>query len=124
MIDDILNLYSETPVSNSSGKCIIPLNNRFKIIWDILVLVLVLVVSIIVPTRLAFATSEPITWVIFYAVTDLIFFIDIIITFFTSISDRDKVYEITDKREIAVTYLKGWFWIDFVSILPLDLLIW
>jgi len=87
MIDDILHLYSESPVNNKGGKCIILSNNAYKIVWDIVVLVLVLVVSIIVPTRLAFATSEPIAWIIFYAVTDIIFFIDIIITFFTSVGD-------------------------------------
>lgn len=124
MIDDILHLYSESPVQSSNGQCIIPSNNRYKIIWDILVLILVLVVSIIVPTRLAFATSEPLAWVIFYAVTDGIFFIDIIVTFFTSVSDKQRVYEVTEHRKIAIKYLKGWFWIDFVSILPLDLLIW
>ena len=124
MMDDIVNLYSETTVSNSRGKCIIPMNNKLKIVWDIFVLILVLVVSIIVPTRLAFATSDPIEWVIFYAVTDTLFFLDIIITFFTSINDKDKTCQITNKRMIAEAYLKGWFWVDFISILPLDLLIW
>ena len=124
MMDDIVNLYSETTVSNSRGKCIIPMNNKLKIVWDILVLILVLVISIIVPTRLAFATSDPIGWVIFYGVTDTLFLLDIIITFFTSINDKDKTCQITNKREIAEAYLKGWFWVDFISILPLDLLIW
>mmetsp|Transcript_27296 Transcript_27296/g.36510 ORF Transcript_27296/g.36510 Transcript_27296/m.36510 type:complete len:264 (+) Transcript_27296:1271-2062(+) len=97
-------------------------NNRYKIMWDILVLIILLVVSIIVPTRLAFAQSEPISWFVFYSTTDFIFFIDIILSFFTSVSDEQKVYEITDKKYIARTYLKGWFWVDFISILPLDLI--
>ena len=50
------------------------------------------------------------------------FLIDIILTFFTSVTDDKQVYEITDKWEIAKKYLKGWFWIDVLSILPLDLI--
>ena len=32
------------------------------------------------------------------------------------------MYEITDKKEIAKRYLKFWFWIDIISILPVELL--
>ena len=122
MLDDIMHLYSESP-TNGKTKCIIAANNPYKIMWDILVLFLVILVSIIVPIRLAFDTSEPIGWVIFYTLTDIIFLVDIILTFFTSVSNKQSVYEVTDKREIAKIYLKGWFLIDFISILPLDILI-
>lgn len=88
MLDDIMHLYSEAPVSNKEGKCIIMSNNPYKIVWDIFVLILALVVSIIVPTRLAFATSESGGWVVYYSITDALFFIDIIITFNTSVSDK------------------------------------
>jgi len=60
---------------------------------------------------------------IFYLTIDAFFFVDIILTFFTSINDDKKVYEITDKRTIARTYLRGWFWIDVVSIIPLDFIL-
>ena len=47
---------------------------------------------------------------------------DIILTFFSTVSDEKQVYEITDKKEIAKRYLKFWFWIDIISILPIELL--
>jgi hypothetical protein len=31
--------------------------------------------------------------------------------------------EITDKKKIAINYLRFWFWIDTVSVLPIDLII-
>ena len=95
-------------------------SNKCKLAWDIFVLVVLLIVSMVVPIRLAFSTHDPWSWTIAYAIADLIFFIDLVLTFFTSISDDNKVYEITDKKQIAKNYLKGWFWVDLISIFPLD----
>jgi len=98
-------------------------SNFYKIVWDVWILILLLFVSMIVPFRLAFTDSEDLGWLIYYTVTDCFFFIDIILTFFTSITDSQKVYEIVDKRVIARSYLTGWFWVDVISILPLDLIL-
>ena len=120
VIEDFIHLYSNSPIIEDSRGCIIMQNNRLKIIWDVLILFLLLAISIIVPFRLAFVETEDWTWITVYIVTDSFFLIDIILTFFTSINDDQKVYEITDKRVIARKYLAGWFWIDAISILPLD----
>ena len=29
----------------------------------------------------------------------------------------------TDKKKIAKKYLKGWFWVDLISILPIDVIL-
>ena len=84
------------------------------------VLLLLLFISLVVPVRLAFVEEDSMRWILIYSITDTCFLIDIILTFNTSISDEKRVYEITDKREIARRYLKGWFWIDTISIVPLD----
>jgi len=34
------------------------------------------------------------------------------------VHDKEKMIEVTDMKVIAVTYLKMWFWIDFISIVP------
>ena len=83
---------------------------------------LLLIVSLIVPVRLAFVERDSASWFVFYTITDVFFLIDLILTFFTSVPDEKRVYEITDKEVIAKKYLKGWFWIDLVSILPFDIL--
>ena len=63
------------------------------------------------------------SWFIFYTICDTFFLIDLILTFFTSVNDEKKVYEITDKKVIAKKYLKGWFWVDLISILPFDIML-
>ena len=123
VLEDIQSLYSETAVSShyrTSAEWIIRSNNKYKIMWDVFVLGLVLIVSLVVPTRLAFAQSESQGYFIFYLCSDLIFLLDIFFTFFTTVSDKQQVDEISDRSFIARNYLKGWFWIDFISILPLD----
>ena len=52
---------------------------------------------------------------------DVMFLIDIIVTFFTSVNDERSCTEVVDRKQIAVLYLKGWFWIDSISIFPFDL---
>ena len=90
--------------------------------WDLFIVVLLITVCLIIPLRLAFANNDSTSWLMFYIITDLLFLTDIILTFFSAVSDEKLVYEITNKKLIAQKYLKGWFWIDFISILPLDLL--
>jgi potassium channel len=53
-----------------------------------------------------------------YAV-DICFFIDMVLTFFTAIPDPERTSStITDKKVIAISYLKSWFVIDLISIIP------
>ena len=52
-----------------------------------MVLIILLLVSIIVPVRLAFVEQETDVWIFLYLFTDVVFFVDIILTFFTSVSD-------------------------------------
>lgn len=52
---------------------------------------------------------------------DVLFLCDILATFFSAFEDYDlKIND--DLKDISTNYLKGWFIIDFISILPIDLL--
>ena len=90
--------------------------------WDLFVLALLLVVSIVVPYRLAFYPDQSSTWTAIYLAMDFCFLLDIIVTFFTSVPDEHNCTEIVDRKKIAYIYLKGWFWIDSLSIFPFDLI--
>ena len=97
-------------------------NNGYKILWDIYILVLLLFISLVVPWRLAFndADAKDDGWLVAFWIIDGFFLIDIILTFFTSVTDESDFKEITDKRSIAKIYLRKWFIIDVVSIMPVD----
>lgn len=51
---------------------------------------------------------------------DIIFFIDIIVIFNTAYLDDDFML-VHDRSVLAVNYLKGWFSIDLVAILPFEI---
>ena len=88
-----MTLYAAPTQAGNANNCIIMRSNKCKLAWDIFVLIILLVVSMVVPIRLAFSTYDPLSWTIAYTVADSIFAIDLILTFFTSISDENKVYE-------------------------------
>ena len=96
-------------------------NSSWKVAWDFFIVILLLWVSIVVPYRLAFYQEDNKSWFITYTVVDCLFLIDIILSFFTAIVNDDSDI-ITSKKKIAKAYLKFWFWIDLLSILPLDLI--
>lgn len=50
-------------------------------------------------------------------VFDILFFLDIVLTFQAAIVTDDYMV-IDDKKTIAIAYLKGWFTIDVLSCLP------
>jgi hypothetical protein len=53
---------------------------------------------------------------------DILFFIDVILTFNTVILD-DNNWKIKDNRKfIAISYLKTWFAVDIISCFPFGLL--
>ena len=76
----------------------------------------------VVPFRLAFTSFDPVGWVVSYAIVDITFLFDVILTFFTSITVETPTgdVEIFDKGKIACNYIKTWFFFDVLSILPID----
>ena len=60
-------------------------------------------------------------YVVFTYCLDFIFFLDIIVNFFSAY--QNEVFKMIDDRKvIACTYLKGWFVIDLIAIVPFDLI--
>ena len=55
-----------------------------------------------------------------YGFTDVMFLVDIVSIFFTSIPETEERDEITHRKTIATRYLRGWFAVDVTAILPID----
>ena len=83
---------------------------------------LLLFVCLILPLHIAFSNTNQ-GWCITYYSIDMIFLIDLILQFFMTIAECDMKNEVDDRRKIAIAYLKGWFIVDLLSILPFDLLL-
>lgn len=73
------------------------------------------------PLTLALFDDVNISWMVINYTIDILFLIDIFVNFNTAIYD-DDMEVIEDRGTIARNYLSGWFIIDLVAILPLDLI--
>ena len=63
-----------------------------------------------------FLSGEEVTFI--DSMVDFIFLIDIVIKFRTTFLDSKQSIEVTDPHIIGARYLKGTFFIDFVSSVP------
>ena len=120
MLDNFTAMYGGPLKVNNKAFCVILPTAKWKLIWDFWVVFLLLVVSLLVPYRLAFDPIDSPFWVLVYYSIDANFVIDMILTFFTATIDPKTQVVCTDKKEICRQYFGFWFWIDLISVLPLD----
>ena len=52
-------------------------------------------------------------------VVDCLFLVDVVVTFFTGYIDEEFAL-VDDHSIIAYDYLRGWFFIDIIAIVPID----
>lgn len=100
--------------------CIIMPEDGWKVKWDMWVVIVLIFVAFTLPVRIAFYETDSTLWKCINLTIDSTFGIDVILTFFTALPDPENNDFITDKGKIARLYLKGWFPIDVISIIPLD----
>eukprot|EP01137_Pigoraptor_chileana_P010643 Opistho-2@60485 len=98
--------------------------SKFRLVWDVCCILLVLYTLIILPVHVAFYfDGATFGLFVFNSLVDFFFVADIIIIFFTGISDDLNRRIIWDRRTVAMRYVRGWFAIDLISTLPLDIII-
>ena len=101
-------------------NCVISAENKYKTNWDLWIILVLFFVAITLPYRIAFSEKDSTLWQVINYIVDASFAIDMILTFFTTIPDTENNTVITDKKTIALAYLKSWFFIDLISIIPID----
>ncbi len=104
------------------GYFIILPNDCWKLRWDLFISLLIVATAIYTPYRLAYIDVESVGWMTLEIVVDLFFLLDIIFTFFSAYYDSTDVL-IDSRRRIACNYLRGWLWVDFISIFPVSLIL-
>lgn len=97
-------------------------NNPIKLKWDLLISTLIIVTSIFTPYRLAFIESTSQYFTSAELIIDGFFFVDIVLTFCSAYYDDQDVL-IDRRRTIVCNYMKFWFYMDFVSVVPVSLII-
>ncbi len=81
---------------------------------------MILGAAVITPLRVTFYEEDELAWVIVESFIDLMFAVDIVITFCSAYYDKMENL-IYDRRQIACNYVSSWFVVDLFSILPLSL---
>ena len=101
-------------------KCIIQVENKWKDGWDVFISLVLVLSCVLTPLNIAFAYDKKYTAhdVIDHTI-DVLFLFDIILCFNAAYITQDQEI-VSDRKSIAKNYLTGWFWIDFIAIVPFE----
>jgi hyperpolarization activated cyclic nucleotide-gated potassium channel 1 len=101
-----------------SKKCIIMPDDKGKAYWNLVITALLLYTASYVPYRISYIDENPLYMIILDTLMDLIFFTDLILSFFSAFEDKKMGIEIRHKY-IAIAYIKSWFFLDLFSCVPI-----
>ena len=104
----------------SINDYVIDPSTTWKVCWDIFVGSNILYSAIVVPFRLGFHVTITPMWLYAEVSVDVVFFVDMILSFLTSYTDNGEKIKSID--QIALHYLKTWFTLDLVSTVPFYLI--
>jgi hypothetical protein len=91
-------------------------------VWDVFSILVLLFTCLVGPCRLAFTEEDDAIWSVINYTVDFVFLIDIIIIFNTAFLDENFM-TVDDRSIIAKNYMKKWFIVDVLAIVPFDILI-
>jgi len=88
--------------------------------WDIFITIVLFVSLVITPMRITFGpTVELPSWKAVGQIIDFFFLLDIFVNFNCSFYDNDFII-VENRKIIGNEYLKSWFLIDLISIVPFE----
>jgi hypothetical protein len=111
---------------NKSFKGLVRINDPRKTQWDLFIIVLAVYNCYSIPFEVAFepAIMESAGFTVLNSIIDTLFFVDILVAFRTTYYDVHTGDEVGDKKKIGRKYLKGRFWLDLLSTIPIDNLVY
>ena len=92
-----------------------------KTIWNLMMLIIIVEISLCVPYRIPFEDVTPPAWFYIDVITDFLFIIDMFLNFITAV-ENDNGELCIDRVQIIASYLKSWFLIDMASSIPITLI--
>ncbi|GMI34227.1 hypothetical protein TeGR_g10147 [Tetraparma gracilis] len=90
-----------------------------KVKWDMFIGALIVFSVIVVPYRLGFDVPPTSTTDVQDLVIDMLFWMDLFISFRSAYEDAENDILVTVPREIAKHYVSTWFFVDFFSVFPI-----
>jgi len=91
-------------------------DSRFKVIWEVYILIVTVAVTILAPLIVVFELEMTPILIFFDILVTLTFAFDVFVQFNTAYGNRHEL--VTDRKAIARRYLKGWFFLDLIATLP------
>ncbi|GAB5034433.1 transcriptional crp fnr family [Nannochloropsis oceanica] len=101
------------------GTWIIDPGALWRIRWDILILILIIWTSYSIPYRASFSTRSSGIEAWSELSIDIVFCLDVFLNFITAYYESEGILQ-TNPRAIARRYLRGWFFLDLVSSIPIS----
>lgn len=93
--------------------------NDLKKLWDILIAMILIYSAVVLPYRIAFIDIDSTEMLILDFIFDSLFTLDIFLSFFSAyVDNEDNV--VKNRKKIVINYLKTWFSIDLISVLPIS----
>lgn len=108
-------LWSQFGVIDAKGK--------EKMRWDKGMMYLLMFLGIFTPFEVAFLTPKLDHYFYLNRLFDLLFLIDMVLSFLVNYHDPEENKVVYDSKKIVQRYLGGWFAVDLISILPFDILV-
>lgn len=97
------------------------MTSAWKSYFDIVILLLVGYSCFSTLLYVAFGQPDNRLQIAFDQTVEIMFYIDFVLNFLQAYPDPDTLQPIKDLKKIALKYVGGWFFVDFVSIFPFEI---
>jgi Ca2+-binding EF-hand superfamily protein len=97
-------------------------HHPIKRIWDTVVLCLVVYGAVSTPLQIGFDLDPSGGWMAIEVMVDAVFWVDLIFNFISGYDDG-PLHVVYSHKLIAIQYLRRWFWIDILGVLPFELIL-
>ncbi|EAR85630.2 cation channel family protein (macronuclear) [Tetrahymena thermophila SB210] len=119
---DYIGKRTQYQVKKRKYDFIISPDSPFRITWDISIMMLIIYAIILIPFRVSFDPNDQFSMLVqLDNIFDFVFLGDILLNFNTAIYRKGNL--IRKRKQIAIEYLKIWFWIDLFSSFPYDMVV-
>jgi potassium voltage-gated channel Eag-related subfamily H protein 7 len=119
--EDVETLSDGSERGNEEAGLIDP-NSGFMRRWDLASICMLLFVMFVTPFEVAYLSTTVDGLFVINRLVDVFFICDMVIQFFLMYRDEEKGVLIKKQGAIIRVYMKGWFWIDLIAILPFDMI--